>query len=241
MNDTSTAPQYRGPRGAEEYAGTNSKFLNIKYGCLCEVSKTKVEGWAEQEIVDRDTGEITVKWIKVYKFVEGWVNKLEWYDREFKGKPYMGWKMHLEANGINYILDLPLNNSATKKVMMSARSIDFNIPLEVRAWTNREDGKLAVWLKQCDVSVPQFYKKGDMKECPEPVEKLGIGGKKKWDWEATDTFLWREMQDHITPLIEECSRNRGVGMGASSTEAPPTSTPSPGAPLYTGPDDDIPF
>lgn len=238
---TATQPKHTEPRGAVEYTGANAKFLHIKYGCLCEVSKRQVAGWTEHEIVDRDTGAITTKWIKIYKSLEAWVNKLEWYSREHQGTDYMGWKMHMSAGDTNYVLDLPLNNPATKKFMLSALNINFERPLEIKAWTDRETGKLAFWLQQDGESILQYYKKGDMKTCPEPQNKIGIGGKEKWDWEETNTFLWNEMQDRITPHIEKCAADRGYKGSADAAAAS-------GVPTHTGPvgataatDDDIPF
>lgn len=240
MNDTSTQPR-REPRGAVEHTGVNGKFIHIKYGCLCEVSKTPIEGWMNP--VNQKTGEVIPdKWIKVYKSLEVWIDKLEWYQRTHGQEEYLGWKMHASAGGIHYILDLPLNSEATKKFMMSARNIDYDVPLEVAAWTSRDDGKLAVWFKQNDKSVLQYYKKGDMKECPSPTQKLGIGGKAKWDWDATDAYLHNEMQNMIAPHIEKCAADRGY-----TAPAPAPAPTATDLPTHSGPagaiaaEDDIPF
>lgn len=197
----------REPKGAVEYSGGNAKYLQVSYGCLCEVSKKFIEGWVNP--IHQLSGEtIPDKWIKVYKELEVWVNKLEWYEHKYGDNDYMGWKMHAEAGGINYILDLALNGSATQKFMFSARNINFNVPLEIAAWTNNSDGKLAVWLKQDGQTIFQYYKKGDMKNCPEPVQRSGIGGKVTWDWAETEKFLWNEMQTVITPAVAEAARLR---------------------------------
>lgn len=253
---TGTSTERREPKGAVEHAAANARYLYIKYGCLCEVSKTAVEGWTHP--VHQKTQEIIRdKWVKVYKSVEAWVNKLEWYDRTHGDEVYQGWKMHMSAGEVNYILDLPLNSEATKKFMMSARNMDFDMPLEIAAWTSREDGKLAVWLKQNDQSILQYYKKGDMKECPEPVQRPVIGGKLKWDWEATDAFLWNEMQNTIAPHIEKLAADRGYTAAAPqhaeqgsfpshSGSTPAGATEAPPHPQGCRcsnclPDDDIPF
>lgn len=207
MDNTGTQ-QRREPKGAVEHTAANAKFVFIKYGCLCETSKTPIEGWTNP--VNQKTQQVIPdKWVKVYKSLEAWVNKLEWYERHHGDEDYLGWKMHMSAGSTNYILDLPLNSEATKKFMLSARNMDFEFPLEISAWTDRDTGKLAVWLKQDGQSVFQYYKKGDMKNCPEPVQVEAIGGKKKWDWVRTDTFLWQEMQDVIAPLIERIAKERG--------------------------------
>lgn len=234
------APAPRQPRGATEYIGGNVTFLQIAYGCLCEVSKTPREGWRHP--VNQKTGdEITDKWIKPYKSFEGWVNKLEWYNRPYGDTEYQGWKMHMEAGGRHYVIDWSLFSPATKKLMMSARNIDYDLPLEIAAWTDC-DGKLALWLKQNDQTVLQYYKKDDMKECPVPVQKQGIGGKSKWDWDATDAFLWQEMENVIAPHIAKCADARGY------TEPESAPVVGNGTPAYSGPagaipadDDQIPF
>lgn len=223
----------REPRGAQEYTGGNAKYLQVSYGCLCEVSKTYVEGWVNP--INQMTGEtIPDKWIKVYKALEGWVNKLEWYDKTYGEKQYLGWNLHMEAGGVNYILDLALRGMTAKTFMFSARNIDFNVPLEFAIWTDNSDGKLAVWLKQNDQTVYQFYKKGDMKNCPPPIEREGIGGKKTWDWAETERFLWDEMQTVIAPAIEEAAKARAAERGHApdySHEGEPyTQDPSQGNP-----------
>lgn len=195
----------REPKGAVEYHGGNAKYLQVAYGCLCEVSKKYVEGWTNP--VNQKTGEtIPDKWIKVYKELEAWVNKLEWYEKKFGENEFMGWNLHMEAGGVNYIVDLALNGTAAQKFMFSARNIDFNVPLEIAAWTNAEG--LAVWLKQNGESVLQYYKKGDMKDCPEPVQRTGVNNKIIWDWAATEKFLWDEMQQVITPAIAQAASAR---------------------------------
>lgn len=237
---TPAAPAPRQPRGATEYTGGNATFINIAYGCLCEVSKTPKEGWKHP--INQKTGdEILDKWIKPYKSLEGWINKLEWYSREHGDNVYMGWKMHMEAGGVNYILDLPLHSPATKKFMMSARNIDYDVPFEIAVWTDR-DGKLAAWLKQNDQTVLQYYKKDDMKECPAPVRKEGVGGKVKWDWTDTDRFLWKEMQDVITPHVEKSADARGYTEpeNAPVANGTPTHSGPVGATAYDD-DDQIPF
>jgi len=232
MSD-STA-QRREPKGVTEHVGGNAKYLFVKYGCLCEVSKTPVEGWRHP--VNQKTGEeITDKWIKSPKSIEMWVDSLEWYDRKHGTEVYQGWKMHGNAGGVNYILDLPLNNEATKKIMFSAPNINFRRPLEIAAWTalNERTNKmeLAVWLQQDGETILQFYKKDDMKDCPPPVQRAAVGGGSKWDWSDTDAFLWGMMEQQIAPLIKQCAAER-----ASSTPAPARPTPpdEPGVPTHTG-------
>lgn len=230
----------REPRGAVEHTAGNARFFYIKYGCLCEVSKNAIEGWKNP--IHQLTGEIiTDRWIKSPKSLDGWVNKLEWYKRHHGENDYVGWKLHMSAGSDNYILDLPLNSQATQKFMLSARNLDFEFPLEISAWTDK-DGKLAVWLKQDDQTVFQYYKKGDMKNCPEPVQKPAIGGgKPNWDWDATDAFLWKEMQEVIAPQIEQIAKERGYQEPAPVANDMPTHSGPAGAVVAYDDSDTIPF
>lgn len=238
MTDEMTRTR-REPRGAEEQ-GEKATYMNISYGCLCEISKTPVPGWVEHQIKNRDTGVVEmIKWIKVYKGLEIWVNDLKWYSRDHDGINYSGWKMHGEAGGINYVIDFSINNPGTKKLLFTARAIKWEDPLQINVWSNAEG--LQVQFKQDDVAIKQYYKKGDMKECPAPVQRQ-VMGKNKWDWDATNDFLWKDMEDVIVPHIRECAADRKA---ADLAENPQQDA---GLPAYSGPvgaevatDDDIPF
>lgn len=247
MNDAIGATQEarREPRGAVEDRGPRAKYLDIKYGCLCEVSKTPVEGWTKHDILDDDGVVKVTKWIKIYESLEMWVDKLEWYSRTHESLEYSGWKMLGHAGDVNYSVDFALTSRATKRLMMVARSIDWDAPLDMRVWPEAGTGNIAINFKQNDTIVPQFYSKADMKECPAPSQKT-VMGKTKWDWEETNDFLWREMNEVIAPHIEKSAADRGyvpaVERGPQApTHSGPAGVREPDMPPMSASDEDIPF
>ena len=196
------------PSGATEYEGPRGTYYDIKYGCLCRISKTEQTGpgWLTK-FITLDDGTELVRWYIPAK-LEGYVNAIEWYDKEHLGKPYRGYKMTLTAKGQNYIIDWSWNSRATKRLLMTALAIDYEKPLFVNAFTGQE-GDLVVTFKQLGESVPQYYKKDDMKDCPPPQEKWEMA-KKVWDWSATNNFLWTMMAERVIPHVAKIAAERNL-------------------------------
>lgn len=196
------------PSGATEYSGASGIHYSIKYGCLCRVSKEEQTepGWVKK-LLPQEDGSILTRWYRPAK-LEGWITDIVWYDREHQGKPYSGYKMTLTAKGQNYIIDWPWNSRATNRLLMTALAIDYTKPLAVNAFTGRE-GDLVVTFNQLGEKVPQYFKKGDMGDCPEPVEYMEMG-KKKWDWKETNLYLWNMMNDRIIPHVKRTALERGL-------------------------------
>ncbi len=256
------------PSGATEYEGSNGIHYSIKYGCLCRVSKEEQTGagWIKK-LLPQEDGSTMVRWYRPAK-LEGWITKIEWYDREHNGKPYRGYKMTLTAKGQNFIIDWPWNSRATNRLLMTALAIDYSKPLFVNAFTGRE-GDLVVTFKQLGEKVPQYFTKGDMGDCPPPTEYVELG-KKKWDWKETNIYLWNMMNERIIPHVTKTALERGLDnqpsgevaqedqyTGQPVQQTAPTNAPSPigdahaamAAPVATtvppavaaSGDDDIPF
>src|SRR5688572_2415022 len=95
-------------KGLQEQSASGTTYLVIKHSSICEESKTPVVGFEPVEVENPRTHEKITKYIKRYRGVEALVCKIEWYEREHEGTPFMGYKVHLDAAGVPCVLDLPL-------------------------------------------------------------------------------------------------------------------------------------
>lgn len=171
-------------------------FLHIKHGTICEESKTPKEKFVPIEVTNPRSGVSSTKYIKPYKLVEAMIKRIEWYEREYDGTPFMGWKLVLDADGVPCTLDLPLQSQTATRFMKLAENIDFTLPVEFSAWKTLDD-KTALSVKQGGVNVPQKYTKDNPGDCPPPVQGFG----KKWNYDAQTQFLHERMTQVVIPRL----------------------------------------
>lgn len=171
-------------------------FLHIKHGTICEESKTPKEKFHAIEVTNPRSGVSSTKYIKPYKLVEAMIKRIDWYEREYDGTPFMGWKLVLDADGVPCTLDLPLQSQTATRFMKLAENIDFTKPVEFSAWKTAED-KTALSVKQEGQNVPQKYTKDNPGDCPPPVQGFG----KKWNYDAQTQFLHERMTKVVIPKL----------------------------------------
>lgn len=172
-------------------------FLHIKHGTICEESKTPKEKFVAIEVTNPRSGQTSTKYIKPYKLVEAMIKRIEWYEREYDGTPFMGWKLVLDADGVACTLDLPLQSQTATRFMKLAENLDFTKPVEFSAWKTPED-KTALSVKQEGNNVPQKYTKDNPGDCPPPVQGFG----KKWNYDAQTQFLHQRMTQVVIPKLQ---------------------------------------
>lgn len=182
-------------KGLQE-RGEGGIFLHIKHGTICEESKTPKEKFVAIEVTNPRSGVSSTKYIKPYKLVEAMIKRIDWYEREYDGTPFMGWKIVLDADGTACTLDLPLQSQTATRFMKLAENIDFTKPVEFSAWKTPED-KTALSVKQEGNNVPQKYTKDNPGECPPPVQGFG----KKWNYDAQTQFLHERMTKIVIPRL----------------------------------------
>lgn len=187
-------------------------FLHIKHGTICEESKTPREKFVAIEVTNPRSGQTSTKYIKPYKLVEAMIRRIEWYEREYDGTPFMGWKLVLDADGVVCTLDLPLQSQTATRFMKLAENLDFTKPVEFSAWKTPED-KTALSVKQEGVNVPQKYTKDNPGDCPPPVQGFG----KKWNYDAQTQFLHEKMTQVVIPKLN--------ALRGTEVEEPVTATP----------------
>lgn len=209
-------------KGFQQKTESTGKFFVVKHNCICEESSKERAGFGPVEVMNPQTKEISIKFIRPYDFLEAMVTKIEWRDTGDKyDQRYMSWKIHLNADGESGTLEIPFNSRIGDRFMKMAENIDFAKPVEFRAWRDAED-KTAFIIKQDGQSVPQLYTKADPGKCPPPVQTFGG----KWNFDGQSQFLHRQMLEVVIPRVEAANSN---GHHVDSPE--PQAEPVQAAPL----------
>jgi hypothetical protein len=218
----------RRPRGLQKDDGTGNKvFLEVKYGSICQVSKHELPDYTPIQVTnprlkDDDPKKTTTKYILKYRFVEAFATKLEWSEREHDGVKYRGWKLHLNADGVQCVLDMPYRAPSTSRFMKMAPNVDWTLPVEFRAFLDK-DGRSTVFVMQQwsdehqkNVNVPQAWTREEPGEMPlaehDDVEDT-------WDFRKQTQWLRQYTVAHIIPAIEAAGNEEGtVGVPAVVVE-----------------------
>lgn len=192
-------------KGLQEKTASNAIFLVIKHNSICQESKNERAGFEPVEVMNPQTKEVSIRFIKKYECVDALITKIEWRDTEDQYEQrYMSWKIHLDAAGTPCVLEIPFNSRVGDRFMKMAENLDFSKPVEFRAWRDNED-KTAFILRQDGVSVPQLYTKANPGACPPPVQKFGG----KWNFDDQSEFLHSQMMTVVIPRVEAAVPMRG--------------------------------
>lgn len=197
----------------EEYDGGNIIWLRIKHSGLVQESKVEREGYKKIEDTLRD-GTPYKKWIKPYKAVAGFVNKIEWYDREHAGRKFRGWNIFIDADGTPCVLDIPFKSRANSRWMKIAEMIDYSKPVRFSAWHDKKENAIAFNAQQDGVSVPQKYTRENPGNLPEPIQRTSG----EWDYGDQDDFLAQRITKFVIPAVEAAAFARN-GSGTPKTES----------------------
>lgn len=182
----------------EEYDNSGKKFLHLKYGHLCEVSKSEIDGWTRFDGSTKDGTKFT-KWYKAYRAVSGYVTKIEKYEKEFGN----GWNVSIDADGVKCNLDIPFASRANGRFLKLAENIDWSKPVRFSAWQDKKTDTLAFNVQQDGVTVPQKYTRETPHDCPEPVQRASG----KWDYGAQEDFLVDRMMNVVIPAVNAANLN----------------------------------
>lgn len=197
------------PKGLVEQTENNTVYLLVKHHSLVQESKTERPGFKPVEVSNPKTKETIVKFIKYYRCVEGYICKIEFYDTEEQyDTRFMGWKIHMDADGVPVVLDLPLNSRASNRFMKVAENLDFSEPVEFRAWHDRESDGVAFYIGQGGQAVPQKYTKDNPGNCPPPVQSRVT---KEWNFDVQKEFLCQRMLDAVIPEVEQMGNQMPSG------------------------------
>ncbi len=184
-------------------------YLDIKYSGLVSVSKTPKDGYKPISVPNPKTGEDVTKYVAEYDAVEGLVTEIEWRDtKDQYDDRYMDFRVHLDAAGTPVVVTFPFKSRSGSRLMNVAENIDYNRPLKIVAW-RAADESLAVAFQQRDQddkfqNVPPRYRKGAMRDCPEPTYSELNG----WDFTAVNEYLWKVMMNKVIPAVEAVGNQR---------------------------------
>lgn len=232
----------RVPRGAQERTQNDGTFYVIKHNCICQESKHEREGFEPVEVVNPQTRETSIKFIKRYQSLDGFITRIEYRDTEQQfDQRYVSWKIHLSlGGGRRGVLEIPFQSRMSSRFMKLAENIDFTEPVEFRAWKDTKTDSTAFYVGQGDdgsgktISVRQLYTKDDPDACPPPRQAMGG----KWNFDDQMTFLHDQMMNVVIPRVEAAA-------GMLEEHAQNGDSPADDLPPYTvndsAPDDDIPF
>lgn len=199
---------------ALEEFGEGGIFLKIKHGGIIQESKTERDGYKKVEgVVD---GTPYKKWIRPYKAVSGFIDKIDRYDREFSGKKIRGWNIHITDGDARYVLDIPFSSAkVNSRWMKLAESIDYAKPVRFSAWHDKKSDSMALNVQQDGVTVPQKYTREEPNGLPEPVQRSSG----KWDYGAQEDFLTERMIKFVIPNVELIAASRnGVDKPVQTSE-----------------------
>lgn len=198
----------------EDFDGGNGTYLKLKHGYLCQESKTEKEGWKKVE--GEFDGTPYKKWIRPYKAVNGYIDKIERYEREFSGRKIRGWNITINDGEGHYILDIPFASvKVNSRWMKLAESIDYNKPVRISGWLDRKTDSMAINIQQDGVTVPQKYTREDPNGMPEPAQRASG----KWDYGPQEDFLVDRIIRFVIPNVETIAAKRnGVDKPTESSE-----------------------
>lgn len=223
-------------KGFQERTENTGKFFVVKHNTICQESSKEREGYDPIEVMNPQTKEVTIKFIKRYDALEAMVTKIEFRDtKDQYEQRYISWKIHLDAGGEKGVLEIPFNSRIGDRFMKLAENLDFAKPVEFRAWRDKQD-KTAFLVRQDGHSVPQKYTKDNPGECPPPVQKFGG----KWNFDDQTEFLYNQMVNVVIPRVEAVAGN---GHAVANSEQPEWN-PRPTDPNEVPDDpfgDDVPF
>lgn len=194
-------------RGFQEKSENTGKFFVVKHHSICEESGKEKPGFEPVEVMNPQTKEVSIKFIKRYQTLEAMVTKIDWRDTEDKYEQrYMSWKISLDTGNEKGVLEIPFLHRASSRFMKLAENIDFTRPVEFRAWrdTSGAVDATAFYVGQREnesdeksVSVPQKYTKVNPGECPPPVQRMGG----KWNFDDQMEFLHGRMLNVVIPKV----------------------------------------
>lgn len=192
-------------KGFQERSENTGRFFVIKHNTICEESSKEKPGFQPVEVMNPTSKEITIKFIKPYSVLDSMITKIEWRDTGDKYEQrYMSWKIYLDANGEKGVLEIPFQSRVSSRFMKLAENIDFQRPVQFRAWRDPKTESTAFFVGQRvneedekSVSVPQKYTKDNPGECPPPVQRLGG----KWNFDDQVEFLHERMMNIVIPRV----------------------------------------
>lgn len=195
--------------GLIEKQHKDTVFLVVKDYSLCEESKTEREGFQAVERKNPRTGQTVTKHVRYFEAVEGFVNKIEWYDTgEQYEQRYCGYKIHIDALGTPVVLDLPIKSRPYDVLMKVAANVEWEKPVKFSAWHDRKEDTTAFVIRQNDQVVKRAYTKDHPNGCPQAERTEDETGKETWDFRKQRIWLKKEFDNGVIPAVAKAAERR---------------------------------
>lgn len=187
-----------------ERSENNTIYLEVRYHSICRTSKNAQPGFLEMSGTNPRTKEPYTKYYKPYDGVDGFVRKVEWYDRtDDKGNRYVGYKVHIDSDGQPVVLDLALKTRAYDVFMLVAPNIDWTKRVHFSAWHDRKEDTTAFLIRQPDRTGPAV-KRAFTKDNPGDMPPAEFDDfEKKWNFTNQRRWLKRNFDTNVLPRIAE--------------------------------------
>lgn len=182
-------------------SGGQFTFLVVKHNTICEESKEAREGFEPVEVFNPKTKETLTKFIDKWGSVTGFVNSIDYYDREHNGTRFQGIKINIDDE---VSLDLAAKTPAYDTFAKLAENIDFSKEVTFSAGLDKKNERTSFFVKQDGEGVKWLYTKDNPGDCP-PWEKDDEG---EWDSRKQRAFLKSRIIDVIIPAVEKATQER---------------------------------
>lgn len=181
-----------------EQRNNDGLFLSVKHGALCLESKEAKEGY---ELVEGEVhGTPYSKYIRKFAGLDGYITKIEWYERAGEYGTFRGLKLHVKDKGEHYFLDLPFEKRPYDYFTKVAENIDYAKPVEIVAWPDRKHEKQTAFaIKQDGQFIQWKYTRDNMGECPE-AKQTRAG---KWNFDDQRDWLLDRVLTIVAPQVDE--------------------------------------
>lgn len=224
--------------------GGQYTYLVVKHNSICEESKDPKEGFEAVEVFNPKTKETLTKYIDKWGSVSGFVNNIEYYDREHNGTRFQGVKINIDDE---VLLDLAAKTPAYDTFCKLAENIDFTQEVTFKAGLDKKNERTAFFVTQNGEGVKWKYTKDNPGDCP-PWEKDEDG---EWDSRKQRAFLKSRVIDVVIPAAQAAANERAGSFDPAILEAPEVEEPKTSAATAgkgkgkakaaPATDDDIPF
>lgn len=185
-----------------ERTETNTIYLEVKYHSICRTSKTPQPGFLEMTGTNPRTKQPFTKYYKPYDGVDGFVRKVEWYDRtDDQNNRYIGYKIHIDSDGQPVVLDLSYKTRAFDVFLRVAPNIDWTKRVHFSAWHDRKDDATAFLIRQPDRTgspVKRAFTKDNPGGMP-PGEFDDLT--QKWNFTNQLRWLKKNFDANVLPLV----------------------------------------
>jgi hypothetical protein len=236
-------------------------YFHIFDGSICQKSKVEIDGWEGPIPTQHPSTKKTVHtWVMRYDSIAVYVIDANRFKKEFTaeqgGGKAAGIDLTLQAGTMRAVLTLKIGQNGPdpvlKRFLKVAPNVDFDKPLLISAFKNRE-GKQAVSFRQGEDPDPQKWTKveeywrrplgpdgkvdmskpsvgADGSVLPEPVHDEFNDS---WDYNPQNTFLLKYYLNNIEPKLKAIAQQHNLTQGPMVTEAHET-TDDDGFPTHTG-------